>query len=64
MTSSRANDIAIQLDRLASAIEWMIRQVESGYPIQDPGREFLGGLIHVEVVLSYCINLYNSSFAS
>ena len=64
MTSSKANDIGIQMDRMASAIDWMIRQVESGVPIQDPGREFLGGLIHVEVVLSYCIDLYNSAFAS
>ena len=64
MTSSRANDIGIQLDRMASAIDWMFRQVESGVPIQDPGREFLGGLIHVEVVLTYCIDLYNSTYAS
>ena len=64
MTSGRANDIAIQLDRMATAIDYMIRLVESGVPIQDPGREFLGGLIHVEVVLSYCIDQYNSTFAS
>lgn len=64
MTSDGAYHIGTQIDRMASAIEWMIRQVESGVPIQDPGREFLGGLIHVEVVLSACIDLYNSAFAS
>ena len=64
MTSDGAYHIGTQIDRMASAIDWMIRQVESGYPIQDPGREFLGGLIHVEVVLSSCIDLYNSAFAS
>ena len=42
----------------------MIRQVESGNPIDDPGREYLGGLIHVEEVLDDCIDLYNSAFAS
>ena len=64
MTSDGASHIGTQIDRMASAIDWMIRQVESGYPIQDPGREFLGGLIHVEAVLSDCIDLYNSTFAS
>ena len=64
MTSDGAYHIGTQIDRMASAIDWMIRQVESGVPIQDPGREFLGGLIHVEVVLSDCIDLYNSAFAS
>ena len=64
MTSDGAYHIGTQIDRRASAIDWMIRQVESGVPIQDPGREYLGGLIHVEVVLSECIKLYNSTFAS
>ena len=64
MTSDGAYHIGTQIDRMASAIDWMIRQVESGVPISDPGREFLGGLIHVEVVLSACIDLYNSAFAS
>ena len=64
MTSDGAYHIGTQIDRMASAIDWMIRQVESGVPIQDPGREFLGGLIHVEAVLSDCIDLYNSTFAS
>ena len=64
MTSDGAYHIGTQLDRMASAIDWMIRQVESGVPISDPGREFLGGLIHVEVVLSACIDLYNSAIAS
>lgn len=64
MTSDGAYHIGTQIDRMASAIDWMIRQVESGRPIEDPGREYLGGLIHVEVVLSACIELYNSTYAS
>ena len=64
MTADGAYHIGTQIDRMASAIDWMIRQVESGKPIEDPGREYLGGLIHVEVVLSACINLYNSTYAS
>ena len=64
MSADNANYYASQMERMASAIEWMIRQVESGNPIDDPGREYLGGLIHVEEVLSDCIDLYNSAFAS
>ncbi|MDE7003924.1 MAG: YiiG family protein [Oscillospiraceae bacterium] len=64
MSADNAYHYGTQMDRMASAIDWMIRQVESGYPIEDPGREFLGGLIHVEEVLSDCIDLYNSAFAS
>ena len=64
MTSDGAYHIGTQIDRMASAIDWMIRQVESGVPIPDPGHEFLGGLIHVEEMLSNCIKLYNSTFAS
>ena len=64
MTADGAYHIGTQIDRMASALEWMIKQVESGRPIEDPGREYLGGLIHVSVVLSDCIDLYNSSIAS
>lgn len=64
MSADNAYHIGTQIDRMASALEWMIKQVESGQPIQDPGREFLGGLIHVNVVLTDCIDLYNSSIAS
>ena len=64
MTSDGAYHIGTQIERMASAIDWMIRQVESGVPISNPGREYLGGLIHVEAVLSDCIDLYNSTFAS
>ncbi len=48
---------------LADSVEWMIRQVESGKPIEDPGREYLGGIIHIEKVLSDCIERYNTVFA-
>lgn len=51
------------LDRLVQAVDWMIRQVESGTPISDPGLEYLGGIIHIEEVLSDCIDQYNSAFA-
>lgn len=64
MSADNANYYASQMERMASAIEWMIRQVESGNPIDDPGREYLGGLIHVEEVLSDCIDLYNDAMAS
>lgn len=64
MTADGAYHIGTQIDRMASALEWMIKQVESGQPIEDPGREYLGGLIHVKVVLADCIDLYNSSVAS
>lgn len=64
MSADNAYHIGTQMDRMASALEWMIRQVESGNPIEDPGREYLGGLIHVNAVLSDCIDLYNSAFAS
>ncbi|HIU42969.1 MAG TPA: DUF3829 domain-containing protein [Candidatus Ventrousia excrementavium] len=50
------------LDSLVQAVDWMIQQVESGTPIQDPGLEYLGGIIHIEVVLSDCIDQYNSVF--
>ena len=64
MTSDGAYHIGTQIDRMSSALDWMFRQVESGQPIEDPGREYLGGLIHLEVVLSACIDLYNTTFAS
>lgn len=64
MSADNAYHIGTQIDRMASALEWMIKQVESGRPIEDPGREYLGGLIHVNVVLADCIDLYNSSMAS
>lgn len=51
------------LDSLVQAVDWMIRQVESGTPISEPGLEYLGDIIHIEVVLSDCIDQYNSAFA-
>lgn len=52
------------LNSLLQAVEWMIQQVESQTPISDPGGAFLGGIIHIEEVLSDCINQYNAAFAS
>lgn len=46
-------------NKLLQAVEWMIKQVESKTPIQDPGRAYLGGIIHIEEVLSDCIKAYN-----
>lgn len=37
-------------------------QVESGVPIEEPGREYLGGIIHIEEVLDDCIDQYNTVF--
>ncbi|MDE7414919.1 MAG: YiiG family protein [Lachnospiraceae bacterium] len=47
---------------LLQSVEWMIKQVESQKPIEDPGREYLGGIIHIEEVLSSVIDRYNSVF--
>ena len=50
------------LDSLVQSVDWMIQQVESQVPIEDPGREYLGGIIHIEEVLSDCIDQYNTVF--
>ncbi len=50
-------------DSLVQSVEWMIKQVESQTPIPDPGSEYLGGLIHIQEVLSKCIEQYNTVFA-
>lgn len=50
------------LNSLLQSVEWMIKQVESGRPIEDPGREYLGGIVHIQKVLSQCIDRYNSVF--
>lgn len=63
MKESLAGSPMRSLNSLLQAVEWMIKQVESQTPIEDPGREFLGGIIHIEVVLSDCIDQYNSAFA-
>lgn len=47
---------------LLQSVEWMIKQVESQQPIEDPGREYLGGIIHIEEVLSSVIDRYNTVF--
>lgn len=47
---------------LLQSVEWMIKQVESQQPIEDPGREYLGGIIHIEEVLSTVIDRYNTVF--
>lgn len=51
------------LDSLIQAVEWMIQQVESQTPLDDPSREQLGSLNHINEVLSSCISRYNSVFA-
>lgn len=48
---------------LVQSVEWMIKQVESQQPIEDPGQEYLGGIIHIEEVLSSVIDRYNAVFA-
>ena len=62
MAESLSSSPMYSLDSLVQAVDWMIQQVESGSPISDPGRDYLGGIIHIEVVLSDCIDDYNSAF--
>ena len=50
------------LDSLVQSVEFMINQVESGTPIEDPGRDYLGGMVHIQYVLSDCIERYNTVF--
>lgn len=47
---------------LVQAFEWMIKQVESGVPYEDPSHEYLGGLQHIYVVLSDRAEDYNGIF--
>lgn len=47
---------------LIQAFEWMIKQVESGVPYEDPSHEYLGGLQHIYVVLSGRVDEYNGIF--
>ena len=63
MAESLSSSPMNSLDSLGQAVDWMIQQVESGSPISDPGRDYLGGIIHIEVVLSDCIDDYNYAFA-
>ena len=63
MAESLSGSPMYSLESLVQAVDWMVMQVESGSPISDPGREYLGGIIHIEVVLSDCIDDYNSAFA-
>ena len=64
MTADGAYHIGTQIDRMASAIDHMIKQVEGQYLASDPGRTYLGSLMYVSEVLADCIDLYNSTFAS
>lgn len=49
---------------LIQAFEWMIKQVESGVPYEDPSGEYLGGLQHIYVVLSNRVDRYNAIFVN
>ena len=64
MTADGAYHIGTQLDRMASALERMIGQVEQQTLVSEPGHVYLGSLLFVGEVLSDCIDLYNSSVAS
>lgn len=50
-------------DSLLQSVEWMINQVESQTPLDEPSLSPLGSLGHVSEVLSQCIDRYNSVFA-
>lgn len=47
---------------LLQSFEYMIKQVESGVPYEDPSGEYLGGLQHIYVVLSDRVDDYNYIF--
>ena len=51
-------------DRLLQALDWLIKQVESGQPLDRPGEEILGSIVHYQICLARCIDEYNSVFAS
>lgn len=51
-------------DRLLQALDWLIQQVESGQPLDRPGEEILGSIVHYQICLSRVIDEYNSVFAS
>ncbi|MBS6955134.1 MAG: DUF3829 domain-containing protein [Enterocloster asparagiformis] len=50
-------------EKQLQAVEWMIKQVESGKPIEDVSLEPLGSISHVINTLNQCIDRYNSVFA-
>lgn len=64
MTADGAYHIGTQMDRMATALERMIAQVENQSLVSEPGHVYLGSLLFVGEVLSDCIDLYNTSFAS
>lgn len=49
-------------ERMIQALEWMMKQVESGQPIEDIYLEPLGSLAHFTNTLSDCIDRYNTIF--
>lgn len=49
-------------ESLIQALEWMIRQVESGRPIEDTSLEPLGSIAHFSNTLGKCIDRYNTIF--
>lgn len=50
------------LNSLLQSVEWMMKQVESGQAIENPGSDYLGGTVHIQSVLSQCIERYNAVF--
>lgn len=62
LTNSRPFDGLLEKD--IQAVEWMMKQVESGWPIEDPSLEPLGSIAHVANTLTECIDRYNSVFVN
>lgn len=60
MSNSRPFDSLYE--RMIQALEWTIKQVESGRPIEDIHLEPLGSLAHFSNTLSDCIDRYNTIF--
>ena len=63
MKESRSNSAPFDglLDSLVQSVEFMINQVESGTPIEDPGR-VIWEVWYIQYVLSDCIERYNTVF--
>lgn len=59
---SNSKPFDLLFEKQTQAIEWMIQQVESGKPIEDPSLEPLGSIAHVINTMNECVDRYNSVF--
>ena len=61
ISNSRPFDLLYE--RMIDAVDWMIKQVESGQPIEDISLEPLGSIAFFSETISDCIDRYNSVIA-